>query len=398
MKKFVWIVLIILAAFIAWRVIVHLKDTKATGADRGRAQMAVPVEVVEPEIGTVRDIGNFSGSLKPKSGYTLASKVSGRLTRLMVNIGDKVTRGQLLAVLDDDMYQQQLEQARAQLMVTNANVVQTRQALKTAEANWTAVKGLIEKNYATQAAMDQADTEKAAAKARSDIALAEVERANSQIRSAELQLAETAIKATWSDGSNTRLVGERFVDEGNLLSANTPILTLIDNSSVTAQIDVIERDYAKIKAGQAVQVQTDAFPERTFTGKLVRLAPVLQDASRQAKAEIDIPNPEGLLKPGMFVRVQTVYAQHNEVLTVPTAAIVQREGATGVFLADESTQTAKFVPLTPGITDKDRTEVLGAAFTGKVIVLGQAQLQDGDKIKLPDKAGKEPKPKPGGKS
>jgi len=95
MKKFVWIVLIILAAFIAWRVIVHLKDTKATGADRGRAQMAVPVEVVEPEIGTVRDIGNFSGSLKPKSGYTLASGSSAcaaaAAARRLGLVGDDVT-------------------------------------------------------------------------------------------------------------------------------------------------------------------------------------------------------------------------------------------------------------------------------------------------------------------
>ncbi|MDZ4121152.1 MAG: efflux RND transporter periplasmic adaptor subunit, partial [Candidatus Cloacimonadaceae bacterium] len=190
----------------------------------------------------------------------------------------------------------------------------------------------------------------------------------------------TQIKAVWNNGSPTRVVGERFVDEGTMLAVNTPILTLIDFSSVTAEIDIIERDYHRIRIGQAVEVQTDAYPDIVFIGRLARLAPVLQETSRQARAEIDIPNPQGLLKPGMFVRVQTVYAQKENVITVPKAAIVKRGGSSGIFLANIEESTASFVPIQAGITDKDYTEILEPPISGSVVTLGQDQLQDGRKI------------------
>jgi RND family efflux transporter MFP subunit len=399
MKKIIWLVLIALMILIAWRIYVQIKDKQTDDKGSGRGPMVVPVELAEVQTTTLRDIGSYSGSLKPRSGYTLAPKVAGRLNKLLVNLGDKVISGQLIAVLDDEVYQQQLEQAKAQQAVANATVEQNRLAYKAAEANWTATTSLFEQNYSSQAAMDQADTEKAAAKAKYDIALAEVQRTQSIVRTAEIQLAYTQIRATWNGGGNYRLVGERFAEEGSLLSVNSPILTLIDNSMVTATIDVIEKDYTRIKLGQQVLVQTDAYPDKTFSGKLVRLAPILQDASRQAKAEIDIPNPEGLLKPGMFVKVQTIYAQHNNIVAVPKAAIVVKEGNSGVFLADDSTLTAKFVPVTTGITDKELIEIVEPPLSGKVIVLGQEQLQDGDKIKLPEKpeAKQKGKGKPGAK-
>ncbi|MBW6514655.1 MAG: efflux RND transporter periplasmic adaptor subunit [Candidatus Syntrophosphaera sp.] len=396
MKKIIWLVVIILAILIGWRVIARIREKSPSGAGN-RGQQAVPVQTAPVQSMTVRDIGQFSGSLKPISGFTIAPKVAGRLERLMVNIGDRVTRGQLVAELDDDVYQQQLEQARANLAVATAQVEQARLAWKAAEANWEAVKTLFEQNYSSQAVMDQTDAEKAAARARYDIVQAEVQRAESLVRTAEIQLSNTRITAAWNGGGNTRVVGERFVDEGNLLTPNVPILTLLDNSTVTAQIDVIERDYARIRIGQPVSVQTDAFPEREFSGRLARLAPVLQDVSRQARAEIDIPNSWGLLKPGMFVRVQIEYAKHDNVPVVPKAAIVQRDRLSGVFVVDPEAQTASFIPITIGITDGDFTEVVEPRISGEVIVLGQDQLQDGAKIKLPDQAGEAKKGKAAGK-
>ena len=390
MKKILWIVLLVMVLLIGWRVYVKINNAKAEGnPTQGRSGAAVAVEVTQVAVKTMQDIGHFSGSLKPRSGYSVAPKVSGRLVKLLVNLGDKVSNGQLLAVLDDDIYQQSLEQAQTELTLAQAQVEQTRLAYKAAEANWTAVKSLYEQNYSTKAVMDQTDAEKAAAKAKYDMSVAEVQRAKTIVKTAEIQLSYTQIKANWTGGAATRVVGERFVDAGNMLSANTPILTLIDNSIVTAEIDVIERDYPRVKLGQAVQINSDAYPERTFTGKLARLAPTLQESSRQAKAEIDIPNGEGLLKPGMFVRVQIVYAQHANVRVVPVTAIVERDGKQGVFIANSSSMTASFVPLEIGIKDAEFAEVLDAALEGDVIVLGQEMLQDGGKIKLPKPKEKE---------
>ena len=379
MKRILWIVLLVILILVGWR-IYQVRKTKAAEGRQTRGETPVPVEITQIETRTIQDIGLFGGSLKPTSGYTLAPKVAGRLNKLLVNLGDRVSNGQLIAILEDEVYVQQLEQARAALAVAQAQVEQTRLALKASEANWNAIKNLYDQNYSSQAAMDQTDTEKAAAKARYDIALAEVQRAQSVVRTAEIQLSYTQIRASWNGGTNTRVVAERFVDEGTMLSVNTPILTLIDYSTVTAEIDVIERDYHRVQINQAVEVSTDAYPDRVFPGRLARLAPVLQEVSRQARAEIDIPNPQGLLKPGMFVRVQTVYDKKDNAITVPRAAIVRRGGSSGVFIANPETSTASFVPVKTGITDGEYTEILDPVISGAVITLGQDQLQDGRSI------------------
>lgn len=400
MKKVLWLVLIIIVVLIGWRIYQSISDkSKANERGFGGPGVATPVETTPVQTMTMRDLGRFSGSLKAKNSYTLAARTAGRLERLLVNIGDRVSNGQVVAILDDAVYQQDLEQAKANLAVAQAQVEQLRLALKAAEGNWQTVKRLFEQNYESQAIMDKVDAEYASAQAKYDTALAEVQKAQSALTKAEIQLSYTQIKATWKGGGNTRLVGERLANEGNMLSINAPILTLVDNSIVTAEIDVIENDYVRIHVGQAVEIRTDAYPDRVFLGKLVRLAPVLNEVSRQARAEIDIPNPNGLLKPGMFVRVQIVYIKHDNVTVVPLASLIKRDGLSGVFVADKDSLAARFVPLKLGIIDNEYAEVIEPELSGEVITLGQEQLQDGSKIKLPQQSenNKIEKTKPGDK-
>jgi RND family efflux transporter MFP subunit len=383
MKKVIWIVALALVVLFGWRLVQSIsKQSDAGGNKQGKSGAAVPVELALIRVANMQDIGRFGGSLKPRAAYSLAPRVAGRLEKLLVRLGDKVANGQLVAVLDDAVYQQELEQARAEFAVAQAQVEQSRLALKAAEGNWNSVNSLFKKSYESQAVMDQADADRASAQAKFDIATADVQRAQAVLRKAEIQLSYTQIKAVWNGSGKTRLVGERFANEGDMLSTSTPILTLVDNSVVIAEIDVIERDYTRIKIGQQVEIVTDAYPQRTFSGTLVRLAPVLQEASRQARAEIDIPNPDGMLKPGMFVKVQIVYAQRKNVKVVPVAALVQRDEKTGVFIADKAALTVRFVPLTLGIRNEVNAEVLEPVIDGDVVILGQEQLQDGGKIKL----------------
>jgi RND family efflux transporter MFP subunit len=400
MNKIVWVVLAILVLLIGWRLFVHIRDNNSGAGGPQGQQMAVTVETAETQLMTMRDIGSFSGSLKPISGFTIASKISGRLEQLLPDIGDNVNRGEVIAVLDDDVYQQQLEQARASLRVAEAQVEQGRLAFKAAEANWTAQKTLYDKGYSTQAVMDQTDADKAAAEAKYNTVLAEVQKAQASLRTAEIQLSYTRIKAEWSGGGNTRVVGERFAEEGNLLSPNQPILTLLDISTVTAEIDVTESDYAKIKKGMPAGIISDIHPDRTFSGKLTRLAPILREESRLARAEVDIPNPSGSLKPGMFVQVQIEYARHEDALAVPEAAVVKRDGRDGVFLVDESNLSVDLIPISVGITQAGFTEILEPSISGKVVILGQDQLQDGSRINLVNEAsaGKDEKTPPEGRS
>jgi RND family efflux transporter MFP subunit len=388
MKNIYWIILVVFVLLMGWRIFQSIRDKNSTaGTNPGRAGGAVTVELEPVRSLDMRDIGRFGGSLKARTSYTLAPRIAGRLEKLLVNLGDRVSNGQLVAVMDDEVFQQDLQQSRANLAVAQAQVEQLRLAMKAAEGVWLTTKRLFEQNYESQGTMDRADAEYAAAKARYDIAMAEVQKAQSAVTKSEIQLSYTQIRAAWNGGGKTRLVGERFAEEGSMLSVNMPVMTLVDNSLVTAEIDIIEKDYVKIKAGQEVEIRTDAYPDKVFPGKLVRLAPVLSEVSRQAKAEIDIPNPEGLLKPGMFVRVQIIYTEHKKVQAVPVAALVQRENKTGVFVADTEELTVHFVPVKTAIQEGEFAEITEPLIAGPVVVLGRDQLQDGGKIRISNRNG-----------
>ena len=151
---------------------------------------------------------------------------------------------------------------------------------------------------------------------------------------------------------------------------------------------MIERDYPKVRAGQEAMVSTDAYPEKAFTGHVIRIAPLLRESSRQARLDIEIPNAARELRTGMFIRAQIEFSQHNDATLVPVAAIIKRGDVQGVFLADVEARKARFVPLTFGIISAQQAEVVAPALSGQVVVVGQHLLEDGASISIADDAKK----------
>jgi RND family efflux transporter MFP subunit len=195
-----------------------------------------------------------------------------------------------------------------------------------------------------------------------------------------VRISYTRITAAWDDDNTTRAIGERYVDQGAMLRPNDPIASVLDINTVIAAIFVIERDYPYLREGQTATITTDAFPARTFSGRVVRKAPLLKESSRQARVEIEVVNPERLLAPGMFVRAEIEFSARENATVVPASAVVRRNEQSGVFLADAATLKARFVPITVGIANTQVVEVLSPAVEGKVVTLGQHLLEDGAAI------------------
>ena len=344
--------------------------------------VAVAVEPVRRE--TIRDVAEFTGTLLAKSHFVIAPKVPGRLEKLMSNIGDSVNSGDLVAVLESEEYAQQVAQAQAELEVSRANVADCRSALEVAQREFERVTELRQQKVASEAELDQADARYKASDAKHEVALAQIKQKEAALKTAEVRLSYTRIQAAWEDGDEPRVIAERFVDEGAMLKANDPIVSIVDVSLVTAVIYVIERDFPEVRVGQSATITTDAYPNRQFTGRIVRRAPVLKEESRQARVEIEIPNPEGLLAPGMFVRARIQFAEREDATVVPASALVRRNGRQGVFLADTAEMKGRFVPVKLGIVNGDSAEVLEPPLDGLVVSLGQHLLDDGASITLPD--------------
>jgi RND family efflux transporter MFP subunit len=181
------------------------------------------------------------------------------------------------------------------------------------------------------------------------------------------------------------VVGERFVDDGAMLAPNASIVSVLDIRTLTGVIYVIERDYSKVRIGQPAVVSTDAFPGKTFLGRVVRVAPILKETSREARVEIEVPNPDGVLKPGMFIRVEIEFSKVDEATVVPISAVAKRNGRQGVFQIDLKEMTAQFVPVDLGIVNNEQAQILNPPLTGQVVTLGHHLLEEGSSIILPGK-------------
>lgn len=400
MKKLIgFLILAILIGLLGWQIYQKVQTARGGGPSSGpggrpggpgRGNAAVAVEVAEVQQRSIRDIGNFTGSLLPKSQFILTPKVSGRLKQLLVDVGDRVERGQLIAVLEDDVFRQELDKARAELDVARANYAESLSALAVALREFERAQTLSRDSILSQSGLDSAQAKYDAALARQRVSEAQIASRESSVKTAKVRLADTKIHASWESGEHSRVVGERFVDEGAILKANEAIVSILDISSITCVINVIERDYFKIQHQQKVTLTTDAIPGREFQGTVARIAPLLQEKSRQARVELDVPNPDEILKPGMFVRVRIEFRQIQDATIVPAAALVMRHEVQGVFRTDLEKMTAHFVPVTVGVVTQEFAQILEPAISGSVVTLGQYLLEDGTGIMLPEKQESKP--------
>lgn len=351
----------------------------------GGAQQSVGVETARTEQRNMRDIRVFSGTLVAESQYDAAAKVAGRVEQIAVDLGDCVPKGALIARLDNEEHIQALTQAKAEQEVARASLIEAHTALTAAERSLSRVRDLRAQRVASAADLDQAQTEKDSTVARVSLVEAQLQQRESAVRSAEIRLAYTEIRADWEEGSeNCRYVAARHADQGAMISANAPIVTLVDLSTLKAVVNVAERDYARLNIGQTADIRVDYLHEGVFQGRVTRMAPVFAEASRQARIEINVPNPQGVLKAGMFARVHIEMRQAEAVLAVPENALIRRGEKRGVFLVEEDS-SVRFIALQTGIEGAGWVEALNAHAAGlnagdEVVTLGHHLLSDGMRV------------------
>ncbi|MCC5810807.1 MAG: efflux RND transporter periplasmic adaptor subunit [Ectothiorhodospiraceae bacterium] len=355
-------------------------ETPSPGSARGPGgERSIAVEAAPVSQGSIQSWTTFTGSLTAAAQFDVAARIAGRLEVLEADLGDTVEQGQVIARLDDEEPIQELEQARAELAVARANVLETQASLEAAERALQRTRELREQRVASQSELDTATTEAQAQQARVELAKSQVMQREAAVRSAEIRLSYTTVRAIWQGPDVSRVVGERYADEGTLLQANSPILSLVSLNPVRAVVFTTESDYAQLRIGQEVAIRSDALPGRTFEGEIQRLAPVFREASRQARVEIRVPNPDGQLKPGMFVRARVLVDARDDATLIPTDALVERNGRPGVFLIDEDSR-ARFQEVETGIEEGEFVEIRRPAISGKVVTLGQHLLSDGLRV------------------
>ena len=357
-------------------------DSQSPGGTR-----PVYVELGQATFGTMREVGQYYGSLTAAQKFAVSPRVSGQLETLLVDIGDRVESGQLLARLDDDSYILIRDKAAHDVQLAEAQYAEALANLSLAQSDMRRQSSLADKRIVSQSDFETAENKLRQAEARTLVAESQLSGVKSQLADAALQLSYTQVSATWPEGG-VRFIGERLIDEGDLLAANTPILTVVSLDPLLVVVEVIEKDYPKIKVGQEAELRTEAWPGETFTGRVVRVAPVLSASSRQARVELEVANPDLRLKPGMFTEVAFIFKEVRDVWSVPQDVPFRRRDGFVIFVADPETQTVKMMPITQGLVEDGQVELVGApAIGGPVIFLGQHLLEDGQAYKLPGEPG-----------
>ncbi|MBN2542613.1 efflux RND transporter periplasmic adaptor subunit [bacterium] len=377
-KRTIIIVGVIFLAFLVWRIILLITGSNES-SNRRFGKPPVAVEVDKATYGQIQETRKLTGTIFPLYQYIIAPKVSGRIINISKRIGDWVEEGEVIARIDDAEYRQAVLEAQANLKISEANVAEVEIQFELARQELERVQSLQEKGIASPSELDAATTNFNALESRIKLANAQVEQRQAALNSARIRQNYTNLIAP-----KPGFVGERYVDEGSLLAPNASVVLILGIDTVIVRTTVVERVYGQIKVDQPAEILVDAFPEKTFTGRVSRIAPMVQEASRVAQMEIEVVNDSLMLKPGMFCSVNLVLSEKDNTQVVPSQAVVDKEGASGLFVIDEKEPIAHYIPVSVGIVTPEKTEILSPKIKGMVVTLGQHLLEEGSNVILPD--------------
>ncbi len=385
-KKIVLLALI--AGFAAIAVFAWQRYQESVKEEERKAQKrpedAVVVNVVKAEHVTMLDERVYSGTTQAWSSYDIDPEVSARLVSLKFDIGDQIKKGDLIAQLDDSNYEQAVRQAEAELEVAKAKDVEVKAMLKLRKSQYERLQLLHERNATSDSEFENAESAMKVQEAALIQSEANIQNCEARLAAAKVKLDDTRIFADWNSGSDIRHVGDRYVDEGSLVSPGKPILKIIEIDRIKARIPIIERDFRFLQVGQQAEVTTDAYPGVAFEGTVEMISNELAESTRTVVAILSIPNLDFRLRPGMFVRVRIVLSEHRDTQAIPPNAILTRNDQRGIFMIDPTDQTAMFVPVKTGLETRNRVEILSPVFKDNdlIVTVGNHMLETGKSVEV----------------
>ncbi len=320
---------------------------------------AIPVQTHIVQTGTVVEKVQATGTVFPWHDVLILSETTGRVSEILVEVGDQVHNGDTLVVIDDELKQLALQQAKARW-------IEARAAYEKAQKDFKRNKKLFENQNISEYVFENARLQK-------ESAYAAYLTAQAALKTAEKQLRDTRITAP-VDG----LIASRQVDLGTNVAPGTPILRLVNLSKVKIKLGVPEKDVVKIKKGLPAIVTSEVLPD-TFRGKIYAVGPQADLSSRAFPVEVLLDNPEFVLKGGMVVKVEILTRELKDQPLLPKSALLERSGQLLVFVVKDNIAHERKPKL--GLESGEFITVLEGIQAGeRVVVLGQENLVDGARV------------------
>ena len=330
-----------------------------------RGPHGIEVEGVTVGRGTVEDAvtNSQAGTVKTRLRSTLGSEAPGRVVAIPHREGARVRRGELLVQLDDATARAQLDLARRERAAAEANLVSARATATLARLDFERTSQLFHDGLSSQQAMDQARTRNEQASADADAARAQVERAAASVRLAEDALRDLRVTAPF-DG----VVTQRFVELGAAVVPGQPLLEVLNPDSLYVSAPIDEMDIGRLRNGLPARITLDPYAGVTWQGTVTRVAPFVNDVLQQNRTlEIEVAlrpaSGDPVPKPGVSSDVEVVIQHKDDVLRVPTSALLEGHR---VLLVERGKVVSREVKT--GLHNWDWTEVVSGLSGGETVV------------------------------
>lgn len=332
-------------------------ENKATPTDT-----AVPITVAQVELTPMDRTLSVVGTLVAKDQAIVGAEVEGKVEKTMADFGDRLQAGQILASIDTDLYEVQVQQANANLAKAKATALNALQNLKRTQS-------LRAEKIASESDLDK-DT------AGSEQAAAEVKAAEAALATAQLNLKRSRVVAPFDCA-----VAERVANAGDYLKVGASLFNVVNDNEIKFTTEVPEAFAPALQKDQLVSLTVDGWPTNVFEGRVYLISPRITIATRSFPVAALVPNADHRLKANGFARGQIVLQQQVPTPTIPLDSVINFAGVTRTFVVANGVALSR--PITVGRIKDGRQEVLSGLQPGEVVVAsGQTKLQDQSKVRI----------------
>lgn len=410
---------IVIIGLLAFRIVDRLNERQLEEVQKSqiKKEIIIPVRTALVEKGEVNSFLKVTGVVEANETVRVTSEIMGQAKEVKVQDGEEVNKGDILIVLGDEQIKIQVAQAQATLDSIQASYDKIKlgarpQEIKQAESAVLQAKinrDSAEENYLRMKKLssEKAISEQQYEQAKSQYEIADVQYQSAQesfklviegaaeedIKSVEAQVRQTKaaldmakyqLKNTQISAPITGKVTSITVSTGEMVSPSVPLLSIIDVSRVFVKVGISEKDISKIKEGQTVDLEIDAFPEEKFQGEIVSKGVAVNQISKTLEVKIEILQPEVDIPVGVFARGNILVKTNQDALIISSSALVRKKDGIYVYVIEEGIARQKEVVL--GIIQAKRVEILeGLSEEEEIVVLGNQELEDGLKVDVLNK-------------
>jgi len=410
---------IVIIGLLAFRVVNRLNERQQEEVKKSqiKEEIIIPVRTALVEKGEVNSFLKVTGVVEANETVRVTSEIMGQAKEVKVKDGEEVNKGDILITLGDEQIKIQVAQAQATLDAIQASsdkiksgarpqeIKQAESALLQAKMN----RDSVEENYLRMKKLfsEKAISEQQYEQAKNQYEIADVQYQSAQesyglviegageddIKSVEAQVRQTkaALEMAKYQLKNTQItapisgkVTSITISSGEMVAPSVPLLSILDVSRIFVKVGISEKDISKIKEGQTVNLEIDAFPEEKFRGEVVSKGVAVDQMSKTLEVKIEVLKPEVDIPVGVFARGDILVKTTQDALIIPSSALTRTKDGIYVYVIEEGIARQKEVVL--GIIQDERVEVLkGLSEKEEIVVLGNQELQDGLKVDVLDK-------------